>query len=77
MRWSVLSVFAAVVLFGLGLCACTGCLSLELGTKPTTITDNPEAKARIAALEERVAKLESMLQESEPVPVSAAPYNAP
>lgn len=69
--------FAAIVLSGVGLCLFTGCLSLELGTKPTTITDNPESKARIAALEARVAKLESMLQESEPVPVSAAPYNAP
>lgn len=49
----------------------TGCLSLELGTKPTQIQDNPETKAKITALENRVSALEKMLQ-----PVESSGYTA-
>lgn len=76
MRVAKFSVAWCGGLVGAGLLTATGCLSLELGTKPTTITESAESKARLAAIEARVEALERMLRESETTVVAPTPYTA-
>lgn len=76
MRVAKFSVAWCGGIVGAGLLTATGCLSLQLGTKPTTITESPESKARIAALESRVAALERMLNDNETTVVVPSPYTA-
>lgn len=69
------SVLPRLLLAACSLVAMPGCFSLSLGSKTCTGND-PETKARIMSLEQRVSELEQIITSPGPTATLSQPTNA-